>query len=66
MNWIELYVYSIYFSGTTILTVGYGDILPHNILEILIVLIMQIFGVVITVYLNGEVGNILLQLRRES
>jgi hypothetical protein len=27
---------------------------------------MQIFGVVMIVYLNGEVGNILCELRREK
>lgn len=31
MSWIDRYIYSIYFSSTTMLTVGYGDLLPSNI-----------------------------------
>jgi hypothetical protein len=53
LSWINLYIYSFYFSGTTILTVGYGDILPTNFLEISIVVLMQILGVLTTVFLNG-------------
>jgi hypothetical protein len=30
-SWGEKYVYSLYFSSTTLLTVGYGDLAPTNI-----------------------------------
>jgi len=31
MTWFDKYIYSIYFSSTTMLTVGYGDLLPANV-----------------------------------
>ncbi len=64
MNWIDRYIYSIYFSSTTMLTVGYGDLLPSNIQEIAVVLIMQLFGIVMIGYINGEVGDVLCTLRK--
>ena len=39
------YIYSIYFSGTTMFTVGYGDILPINNVEILVILLIQFLGI---------------------
>jgi hypothetical protein len=53
MSWINRYIYSIYFSSTTMLTVGYGDLLPSNVQEIAVVLIMQLFGIVMIGYING-------------
>ena len=38
------YIYSLYFTGTTMFTVGYGDILPTNNLEILVIILVQIVG----------------------
>ncbi len=64
MDWIDKYIYSIYFSSTTMLTVGYGDLLPSNIQEIAVVLIMQLFGIVMIGYINGEVGDVLCTLRK--
>lgn len=46
------------------LTVGYGDLLPANIQEIVVVLFMQLFGIVMIGYINGEVGDVLCTLRR--
>lgn len=31
LSWFDKYIYSIYFSSTTMLTVGYGDLLPATI-----------------------------------
>jgi hypothetical protein len=43
-SWISRYIYSLYFACTTALTVGYGDITPVNLPEIMIVLCVQIIG----------------------
>lgn len=40
------YVYSFYFATTTILTVGYGDLLPTTPFEVAVVVLVQIFGTV--------------------
>ena len=39
-----LYLHSFYFTTTTILTVGYGDIVPTNTAEIAVVVTVQIMG----------------------
>jgi hypothetical protein len=33
MHWIHRYVNALYFSFTTMITVGFGDIVPKNIYE---------------------------------
>lgn len=38
------YIYSLYFTGTTMFTVGYGDIIPKNQLEMGVILIIQVLG----------------------
>jgi hypothetical protein len=40
----QRYYYSFYFTSTTIFTIGYGDIVPINNMEIFCVLIMQMLG----------------------
>ena len=42
--WVK-YIYTFYFTITTILTVGYGDITPKNPLEVIIVILFEIFGI---------------------
>ena len=49
-NWDTEYVYSLYFSCTTLLTVGYGDISPSNKSEIGAVLLTQIIGIATFAY----------------
>lgn len=41
---IVKYLYAFYFSCTTMLTIGYGDITPVNIVEMVIVLLIEIVG----------------------
>jgi Ion channel len=43
-DWMTRYIYSLYFASTTLTTVGYGDITPQNVIEILSILFIQIFG----------------------
>ena len=43
------YLYSIYFASTTLLTVGYGDIIPKNNLEVIMIIATQIIGKNITI-----------------
>jgi hypothetical protein len=38
------YIYSVYFTGTTMFTVGYGDIIPKNEVEIVVILLIQVLG----------------------
>ena len=42
---IELYITSIYWTFTTLTTVGYGDITPYTIIEKLLALCWMVFGV---------------------
>jgi len=46
LNPLEKYIYSLYFVLTTMLTVGYGDISPVNIAEIIVIMVVQIIGIV--------------------
>lgn len=39
-----VYIYSIYFSATTITSVGYGDVSPKNYGEVIVVILIQISG----------------------
>lgn len=59
INWDDRYIYSFYFALTTMLTVGYGDIAPTTKLELVIVMMVQIFGVVVFAYVINEIGSTL-------
>jgi predicted acyltransferase len=59
------YIYSFYFSCTTILTVGYGDISPKNHIEVLVVCLVEIFGIAIFGYLLSEIGYNLGIMRKD-
>lgn len=62
-SYLGKYLYSLYFCSTTILTIGYGDITPKNKLEIVIVTIIQLFGVIIFGYLINGIGHTLSIIR---
>lgn len=44
-----IYIYSLYFTATTMFTVGYGDILPQNIYEILMIILIQLIGIALSI-----------------
>ncbi len=53
------YIKALYWSITTLTTVGYGDITPETNLQIIYTMIVQILGVGIYGYIIGNVANVL-------
>ena len=50
---------SFYFTVTTIMTVGYGDITPNNVTEKLITILLMLIGVVLFSYATGSISSII-------
>lgn len=48
-SWLNRYVYSLYFTCSTMFTVGYGDITPKNKWEIFSILIVQVVGILLNI-----------------
>ena len=59
LSWENKYIISLYWSLTTVLTVGYGDITPKNPLEMIFTVVIMSFGCVVYGFLINQVGNIL-------
>lgn len=55
----ELYLTSFYFTVTTIVTVGYGDITPISMGEKIICIILMIMGVVSFSFTTGSLASII-------
>jgi hyperpolarization activated cyclic nucleotide-gated potassium channel 1 len=55
----ELYVTSFYFTVTTIVTVGYGDIHAYNTVERVICIFLMIIGVIAFSFATGSLSSIL-------
>ena len=55
----ELYITSVYYTVTTISTVGYGDISGNNSLERMICILMMITGVFFFSFASGTFTNII-------
>jgi Trk-type K+ transport system membrane component len=58
----DLYVASFYFSVTTIVTVGYGDITAISSGEKLIAVFLMVIGVIAFSFATGALGNILANI----
>jgi len=56
---IELYVFSWYFTVTTITTVGYGDISAHTTLERLFCIFLMIIGVIAFSFATGALSSLM-------
>lgn len=65
-NWQKQYLYSIYWSLITMMTVGYGDISPKNEFETLIAMIVVVFGCGVYAYNINSIGMILQDLNRKN
>lgn len=55
----ELYITSFYFTVTTIVTVGYGDIHAYNSIERVICIFLMIIGVISFSFATGSLSSIL-------
>lgn len=59
MSDIELYITSFYFTVTTIMTVGYGDITATSILEKIVCILLMLIGVVAFSFATGYISSII-------
>jgi hypothetical protein len=59
MENLELYVTSFYFTTTTVLTVGYGDITAVSVTEKLLCIVLMIIGVVSFSFATGALSTII-------
>jgi Ion channel len=55
----ELYMTSMYFSVTTVLTVGYGDISAHNPGEKLFCIVLMVIGVLLFSFATGSLTSMI-------
>jgi hypothetical protein len=51
-------VNSLYFSVTTMCTIGYGDIKPHTSPEFLIVIGLELVAGIMFAYILGKIGTL--------
>ena len=58
-DWSVKYLNSIYWSVTTMLTVGYGDITPKNEVEMLFNILAMLFGCIMFGYSLNGIGEII-------
>jgi hypothetical protein len=61
-SWVSKYIYSLYFTCTTMFTVGYGDITPKNLVEITTIMLIQVIGVINLGYIINEIGRFLSKI----
>ncbi|CAK0885031.1 unnamed protein product, partial [Prorocentrum cordatum] len=62
----KAYVYSLYFTLTTMTTVGYGDIVATNFNEVCFVLLLLLLASVVFASLMGELTDLIRALNRKS
>jgi hypothetical protein len=55
----ELYVTSFYYTVTTIMTVGYGDITAVSVTEKLLAILLMLIGVILFSYATGSISSII-------
>ena len=65
-NWSVKYIYSLYFSSSTLLTVGYGDVTATNTAEILIILVTQLIGIATFAYAVNQIGVALSNMQEKK
>ncbi|EAR84834.2 cation channel family protein (macronuclear) [Tetrahymena thermophila SB210] len=65
-EWYIIYLKAYYFVTVTMVTVGYGDIVPVNYIEILITIIIMLISCGIFAYALNQIGIIFEELQSQS
>lgn len=65
-NNLQRYIYSLYWAVTTIVTVGYGDIVPTNLTELIISIFVIIVGCGVFAYSVNSFGMIITDMERDK
>lgn len=60
--WTDRYIYSIYWSTITTLTVGYGDVVPVTVLERVFVITVSLIVCGVLAYTISNIGDIFKSL----
>jgi hypothetical protein len=60
-NDTQTYVLALYFTVTTVATVGYGDVTPVNSVERIYCVMLMLTGVLLVTYVSGALASILTQ-----
>ncbi len=56
---VDLYIISFYFTVTTIMTVGYGDITAYNMIERCLCILLMLLGVIAFSLTTGYISSII-------
>lgn len=60
------YIYSLYWSSVTIMTVGYGDITPQNPTEVCFNIFAIFLGCGVVAYIISAINNIIIDINKEN
>lgn len=63
--WVR-YISAIYWSITTMTTVGYGDLHANNTLEMIFIIFYMLFNLSLTAYLIGNMTNLVVEGTRRT
>lgn len=55
----ELYITAFYFTVTTLVTVGYGDITPYSLEEKVLCILLMLVGVISFSFTTGALASII-------
>jgi hypothetical protein len=61
-----MYILSIYWAIVTMITLGYGDIVPKNDIEMVFVVFTTLFSCIIFAYAMNSIGEILKEMGRKK
>ena len=64
--WEVKYINSLYWASITMMTVGYGDIVPQNEIELAACIVTVVLGCVVYAYNISSIGMILQEINKES